>query len=62
MRGPRTLPLRLAPVDGEALDSWVEATSARLRMPTGEMLVALGLRQEYQPPSGWAPRAICEEY
>ncbi|MGW0538590.1 TniQ family protein [Streptomyces sp. NPDC003032] len=47
--------MRLAPIVGEALDSWVEATSARLRMPTGELLVALGLRQEYQPPSGWAP-------
>ncbi|RKN56954.1 LysR family transcriptional regulator, partial [Streptomyces klenkii] len=49
------MPLRRAPLAGEALDSWFEALSAQLRVPMGELLVALGLRQEYEPPTGWAP-------
>ncbi|GAA1589867.1 TniQ family protein [Actinoplanes couchii] len=36
--GPRTLPLRLAPVDGEALDSWLEALAARLSTPLGSLM------------------------
>ncbi|WP_371657985.1 TniQ family protein [Streptomyces sp. NBC_00280] len=46
MRGVRSLPLRLPPVEGEALDSWMETLSARLRMPAGELLTALGLEAD----------------
>ncbi|MFE5593071.1 LysR family transcriptional regulator [Streptomyces sp. NPDC056549] len=55
MRAARTLPLRSAPLAGEALDSWIEVMSAQLRVPLGELLVALGLRGEDEPPAGWAP-------
>jgi len=41
--GVRTLPLRLAPARGEALDSWVEALARRYRMGTRPMLWTLGL-------------------
>lgn len=40
---PRTLPLRLAPRPGEALDSWLETLAHRLQVPMGELLTAVGL-------------------
>ncbi|QID34293.1 LysR family transcriptional regulator [Streptomyces albus] len=55
MRPVRTLPLRRAPLAGEALDSWTEVMSAQLRVPMGELLVALGLRREDESPTNWAP-------
>ncbi|MFJ2815168.1 TniQ family protein [Streptomyces sp. NPDC087294] len=39
----RTLPIRLAPLPGEALDSWLEALARRLDSPLGEVLHHLGL-------------------
>ncbi|MGP8298134.1 TniQ family protein [Streptomyces inhibens] len=46
----RSLPLRTAPVRGEALDSWLEALAAQLRTPMGDLLVELGLLRQYRPP------------
>jgi hypothetical protein len=43
VRGLRTLPLRVTPLPGEALDSWLEALAHRLRMPMGDLLPAVGL-------------------
>ncbi|MBS2964767.1 TniQ family protein [Actinocrinis puniceicyclus] len=43
MTGLRTLPIRVAPAPGEALDSWLEALAARLATPLGDVLRALGL-------------------
>lgn len=34
----RTMPLRVAPVEGEALDSWLEATAARHEVVLGDIL------------------------
>lgn len=39
----RTLPIRLAPLPGEALDSWFEATAYSLRTPLTHLLPQLGL-------------------
>ena len=39
--GPRTLPIRLAPVPGEALESWLAALAHRLDTPWGSLLTAL---------------------
>ena len=39
----RTLPIRVLPVTGEALDSWIEAIAARLDTPVGGVLTHLGL-------------------
>lgn len=39
----RTLPLRVAPVPGEALDSWLEALAARHATPLGDLIGAVGL-------------------
>lgn len=39
----RTLPIRLDPVDGEALDSWLEAVSHRLSSAWGDFADAVGL-------------------
>ncbi|GID29142.1 TniQ family protein [Paractinoplanes brasiliensis] len=36
--GPRTLPIRLAPVDGEALDSWLEVLADRSSSPLGSLM------------------------
>jgi hypothetical protein len=41
--GHRTLPLRVPPQPGEALDSWLEALAARHRAPFGDLIQALGL-------------------
>lgn len=38
----RTLPVRLAPLPGEALDSWLEALARRLHTPLGEVLRHFG--------------------
>jgi hypothetical protein len=42
----RTLPLRVAPQSGEALDSWLEALAVRHRAPFGDLIQALGLATE----------------
>lgn len=39
----RSLPLRHAPIDGEAIDSWLESYAHRARTPWGDMLSAVGL-------------------
>lgn len=51
----RTLPLRIAPVDGEALDSWLEALSARMQVTWGDLLVGVGLPagRSRSYTSGW---------
>ena len=38
----RTLPLRVAPVPGEALDSWLEALARRSQVTVGTLAAALG--------------------
>lgn len=40
--GARTLPIRLAPLQGEALDSWLEALARRMHTPLGEVLRHFG--------------------
>ncbi|MFD7552890.1 TniQ family protein [Streptomyces sp. NPDC059816] len=39
----RTLPVRFAPLDGEAFDSWLEALARRLHTPLGDLTCATGL-------------------
>ena len=38
---PRTLPIRVAPAPGEALDSWQEALAARLQATPGDLAAAM---------------------
>jgi len=38
----RTLPLRVPPVPGEALDSWLEALARRSQVTVGTLTAALG--------------------
>jgi hypothetical protein len=40
-RRPRTLPIRVAPVPGEALESWLGALAQRLDTPWGDLLTAV---------------------
>ncbi|RDV49124.1 LysR family transcriptional regulator [Streptomyces sp. IB2014 011-12] len=42
MADARTLPIRLTPLPGEALDSWLEALARRLHTPLGEVLRHFG--------------------
>ncbi len=43
MSGPaRTLPLRVPPVPGEAIDSWLEALARRSQVTVGTLIAALG--------------------
>ncbi|MEW9533648.1 TniQ family protein [Microbispora sp. NPDC049125] len=60
MNGIRTLPIRLDPLPGEALDSWLEAIAARLDSPLLHMLPAFSLDAETTersrrggPPPNW---------
>ncbi|MBO0885000.1 MAG: TniQ family protein, partial [Mycobacterium sp.] len=46
----RTLPIRVAPVEGEALDSWLEAIADRTQTAFGDLLPAVGLPA--RKPSG----------
>lgn len=39
----RTLPIRVTPIDGEALDSWLEALAHRTHTAFGDLLSAVGL-------------------
>ena len=41
----RSLPIRVAPITGEALDSWLDALSARLDSTLGELTVGSGILQ-----------------
>jgi hypothetical protein len=41
--GPRVLPIRLAPVPGEAFDSWLERYAARLQVRLVDLIEAIGL-------------------
>ena len=43
----RTLPIHLDPVDGEALDSWLEAICRQMGCTWGDFIEAVGL----PPPS-----------
>lgn len=45
MNHPRTLPIRVDPIPGEALDSWLEALAFRLHTPLADLLPELGLRR-----------------
>lgn len=42
-RRVRTLPIRVAPLPGEAMDSWLEALAARSQSTWGDLLEAVGL-------------------
>lgn len=44
MSRPRSLPLRVAPVPGETLDSWLQAVARRSRTPLGVLMGSLGIR------------------
>lgn len=56
----RTFPIRLAPLPGEALDSWLEALAHRLDVRLGDVLNDLGLAapfrngaREQEVPTDW---------
>lgn len=45
----RTLPLRVTPLPGEALDSWLETVASRHRVVLGEILAASGIEYNRRP-------------
>lgn len=52
----RTLPIRVAPLPGEALDSWLEALAYRMHMPVGALLHSVGLNRRTYPRREGAPQ------
>ena len=58
--GVRTLPRRVAPTDGEALDSWIEAVAARHQAPFGDVLTRYGLAAPHVPIATWL-RSLSDE-
>ncbi|MEZ0094977.1 TniQ family protein [Streptacidiphilus sp. EB129] len=60
----RTLPIRVSPVPGEALDSWLEMTGHQLHTPLKELLRRLGLGPQpnrYWHLRNWAVQITPEE-
>ena len=54
MTAVRTLPIRLPPVAGEALDSWLEALAHRNATAFGDLLSAVGLNPYHGTAThGW---------
>ncbi|MDQ1245715.1 MAG: hypothetical protein QG597_82 [Actinomycetota bacterium] len=50
----RTLPIRLPPISGEALDSWLEAMAYRNATAFGDLLTAVGLKPYHgTATTGW---------
>ncbi|MFC0115661.1 TniQ family protein [Kibdelosporangium aridum] len=49
----RVLPVRLPPLAGEALDSWLEAIAHRLDTHLNDLLSAVGLSERDENRSGW---------
>lgn len=49
--GLRTLPLRVGPLPGEAIDSWLEAIARRHGVALGDIVLGLGLTDDQHP--GW---------
>jgi hypothetical protein len=46
----RTLPLRVDPLPGEALDSWLDAYARRFAIPTSQLMTLLGLNTKWMTP------------
>ncbi|MCW1959166.1 MAG: TniQ family protein [Mycobacterium sp.] len=62
MTWTRTLPIRLEPANGEALDSWLEALAHRTCSGFGDLLVAVGLPTANQQGAGrWVARLTPEQ-
>ncbi|MEV2226320.1 TniQ family protein [Nocardia vinacea] len=57
----RTPPIRVPPLPGEAIDSWLEALAARHRASWQDMLDALGLTQPRSTVTGWIARPTPHE-
>lgn len=59
----RTLPLRVDPIAGEALDSWLEALCNRMQVPWNDLLHHVGLPAEPHRTyaSGWLVRLRPEQ-
>ncbi len=51
--GIRTLPMRVTPVTGEALDSWLEAVAHRYAVSFGDVLSAHGITCTHRWPGWW---------
>ncbi|MGH3627864.1 MAG: TniQ family protein [Sciscionella sp.] len=55
MNGPRTLPIRLAPLPGEALDSWLEALAERLHTNIFDFFRSAGVTTRWNTARGRKP-------
>lgn len=62
MSAVRTLPIRVAPIAGEALDSWVEAIAYRTNTMHADLLSAVGLKPSKEMgTSTWMLRPAANE-
>jgi hypothetical protein len=50
MSAVRSLPLRMQPISGEALDSWLEALAHRNETRYSDLLSAVGIQQDFRLP------------
>ncbi|MGW4371943.1 TniQ family protein [Nocardia takedensis] len=57
----RTFPIRVPPLPGEAIDSWLEALAARHHASWRDLLDAVGLAQPRSTVSSWIARPTATE-
>ena len=57
---PRTLPHRVAPIKGEALDSWMERLAAQHGVPLGDVLALCGLPYQASIPA-WIAKLTADQ-
>lgn len=55
INSPRTLPIRLAPLPGEALDSWLEALAERLHTSIFDLFRSAGVTTRWNTAKGRKP-------
>jgi hypothetical protein len=53
---PRTLPIRIPPLPGEGLDSWLETQAHELHSSLGSLFSALGLAADRESDRWWSQR------
>jgi hypothetical protein len=61
MGAVRTLPIRVAPLPGEAIDSWLHAAAARMGVSWGDFLSAVGLAPSRFGLDTWVVQPLPQE-
>jgi len=61
MGAVRTLPIRVAPLPGEAIDSWLHASAARMGVSWADFLASVGLARPHFGLDTWVVQPLPQE-